>query len=128
MVQYPSMRAELLETLRCLADREYQQRAWVDHNYPPGVLDDSFDEAVHFLFDDTILAENSNATIGVIVEDEKEAGLIAAVCRAIEQVFEASGTELSDQEYINSSEWMNVVEAASFALQMITKEQLSSPV
>ncbi len=67
MVQYPSMRAELLETLRSLADREYQQRAWVDHNYPPGVLYDSFDEAVHFLFDDTILAENPNASIGVIV-------------------------------------------------------------
>jgi len=122
------MRAELLETLRGLADREYQQRAWVDHNYPPGVLYDSFDEAVHFLFDDTILAENPNVAIGVIVEDEKEARLIAAVCTAIKQVFEALGTELSDQEYINSSEWANVVDAAFFALQMITKEQLSSSV
>lgn len=128
MVQYPSMRAELLETLRSLANREYQRKAWVDHNYPPDVMYDSFDEAVHFLFDDTILAENPNAAIGVILEDEKEARLIAAVCTAIEQVFEALGTEISDKEYINSSEWADVVEAAHDALQVITNEQLSSSV
>ena len=84
MVQYPSLRAKLLESLRSLADREYQQRVWVNHNYPHGVLYDSFDEAVHFLFDDTILAENPDAAIGVILEDEKEARLIAGVCTAIE--------------------------------------------
>ncbi|WP_243146775.1 hypothetical protein [Scytonema sp. UIC 10036] len=122
------MREKLLETLRNLASREYQQKAWINHNYPAGVLYDSFDEAVHFLFDDTILAENTNAAIGVILENEKEARLIAAVCTAIEQVFEVHGTEMSDEEYINSSKWANVVEAASLALQVITNEQISSSV
>ncbi|KYC39213.1 hypothetical protein WA1_31190 [Scytonema hofmannii PCC 7110] len=128
MVQYPKMRGELLETLRSLASREYQQKAWINHNYPAGVLYDSFDEVVHFLFDDTILAENPNAAIGVILENDKEARLIAAVCTAIKQVFEAHGTEMSDEEYINSSKWTNVVEAASMALHLITNEQLSSSV
>lgn len=121
MVIYPQMRDELLETLRSLADREYQQKAWVEHNYPPGILYDSFDEAVHFLYDDTVLAENPYAAIGVIIEDKKEARLIEVVCTAIEQVFEALGKDVSEEKYINSSEWEGVVEAASLALQVMAK-------
>ena len=119
MVKYPKMREELLETLRSLADIEYQHKVWVDSDYPPGIEGDCFDEAVHFLYDDTVLAENPDAAIGVIIEDEKEARLMEAVCQAIDLVLEALGTEVSDEEYIKSSEWTSVVEAASRALQVM---------
>ena len=124
MVKYPKMREELLETLRSLADREYQHKAWVENDYPPGIQCDSFDEAVHFLYDDTVLAENPDAAIGVIIENEKEARLISAVCQAIDLVFEALGTGVSDEEYIKSSEWTGVVEAALIALQAM---EIQSP-
>jgi hypothetical protein len=65
------------------------------------------------------LAENPDVAIGVIIENEKEARLMAAVCQAIDLVFEALGTEASDEEYIKSSEWTMVVEAASKALQVM---------
>ena len=117
MVQYPKMREELLETLRSLSDREYQHKAWLESDYPPAIEYDSFDEAVHFLYDDTVLAENPDAAIGVIIENEKEARLMSAVCQAIDLVFDVLGTEASDEDYINSSGWTSVVEAASRALQ-----------
>ncbi|MEZ2247530.1 hypothetical protein [Microcoleus sp.] len=117
MVKYPKMREELLETLRNLADRDYQDQVWVKRDYPLGIKYDCFDEAVHFLYDDTVLAENPDAAIGVIIENEKEARFMEAVCQAIDLVFEALGTEVSDEEYIKSSEWTGVVEAASKALQ-----------
>lgn len=113
------MREELLETLRSLADREYQHKVWLEGDYPPGIECDSFDEAVHFLYDDTVLAENPDAAIGVIIEDEKEASLMSAVCQAIDLVFEVLGTEVSDEEYIKSAEWTMVVEAALKALQVM---------
>ena len=119
MVKYPKMREELLETLRSLADREYQHKVWLEGDYPPEIECDSFDEVVHFLYDDTVLAENPDATIGVIIENEKEARLMSAVCQAIDLVFEVLGTEASDEEYITSSEWTRVVEAASKALQVM---------
>lgn len=119
MVKYPKMREELLETLRSLADREYQHKVWLERDYPPGIECDSFDEAVHFLYDDTVLAENPDAAIGVIIEDEKEARLMSAVCQAIDLVFEVLGTGVSDEEYIKSSEWNGVVEAAFRALQVM---------
>ncbi len=117
MVKYPKMREELLETLRSLADRDYQHKVWLERDYPPGIKYDCFDEVVHFLYDDTVLAENPDAAIGVIIEDEKEARLMEAVCQAIDLVFEVLGTEVSDEEYITSSEWTRVVEAALRALQ-----------
>lgn len=117
MVKYPKMREELLETLRSLADREYQHKVWLERDYPPEIKYDCFDEVVHFLYDDTVLAENPDAALGVIIEDEKEARLISAVCQAIDLVFEALGTGVSDEEYIKSSEWTRVVEAALRALQ-----------
>lgn len=119
MVKYPKMREELLETLRNLADREYQDQVWVKRDYPLGIKYDCFDEAVHFLYDDTVLAENPDAAIGVIIENEKEASLIESVCQAIDLVFEALGTEVSDEEYIKSAEWTRVVEAALRALQVM---------
>lgn len=119
MVKYPKMREELLETLRNLADRDYQDQVWVKRDYPLGIKYDCFDEAVHFLYDDTVLAENPDAAIGVIIEDEKEARLMEAVCQAIDLVFEALGTGVSDEEYIKSAEWTGVVEAASKALRVM---------
>ena len=119
MVKYPKMREELLETLRSLADREYQHKVWLERDYPPGIECDSFDDAVHFLYDDTVLAENPDAAIGVILEDKKEARLMSAVCQAIDLVFEALGTGVGDEEYIKSSEWTWVVEAALRALEVM---------
>jgi len=124
MVKYPKMREELLETLRSLADREYQHKVWLERDYPPEIKYDCFDEVVHFLYDDTVLAENPDAAIGVIIEDEKEARLMSAVCQAIDLVFEALGTGVSDEEYIKSSEWTRVVEAALRALQAM---EIQSP-
>ncbi|MEZ2303003.1 MAG: hypothetical protein ACBR13_14675 [Microcoleus sp.] len=119
MVKYPKMREELLETLRNLADRDYQDQVWVKRDYPLGIKYDCFDEAVHFLYDDTVLAENPDAAIGVIIENEKEARFMEAVCQAIDLVFDVLGTEASDEDYIKSSEWTGVVEAASQALQVM---------
>jgi hypothetical protein len=36
MVQYPKMREKLLETLRCLADKEYQHQDWLERKYYSG--------------------------------------------------------------------------------------------
>lgn len=119
MVKYPKMREELLETLRSLADREYQHKVWLEGDYPPEIECDTFDEVVHFLYDDTVLAENPDAAIGVIIENEKEARLMSAVCQAIDLVFEVLGTGVSDEEYIKSAEWTMVVEGALKALQVM---------
>ncbi len=119
MVRYPQMRNELLETLRVLAERDYQQRAWVEHCYPASIQYDSFDEAVHFLYDDTLLAKNPNAAIGQILKNSEEAHSIEAVYNALDRVFDDLGRSQADEAYINAAQWETVIAAASSALQVM---------
>jgi len=114
-VKYPSMRAELVEYLRGLSDRDYQQSAWVEHNYPPPVKYDDLDMAIHFLFDDTNLSDDAEDSIGWFLYDESEAGLVSAVTRALDAVFDKYGLGESDEFYIHTKEWDAVLTAARAA-------------
>lgn len=118
-LKYPQIREELLETLRSLADAEYQRSAWVNHEFPPGIEYDEFDYAVHFLYDDAGLAEDPEGAIGLFVKDEQEVQLIKTVVHALERVFNALGTNATDEEYINSPEWAGVLKTASQAWQVM---------
>lgn len=117
-LKYPGMREELLDYLRTLADVEFQRRAWVRHELPPGV-ENCFDFAVHFIFDDAKLAEDHSGAIGLFIKDEDEVRLIEAVVHALEQVFNALGMEATDEEYIDCPEWAGVLESASRAWQVM---------
>jgi hypothetical protein len=115
-LQYPSMREELLDTLKGLSDYEYQVRAWIEHHLPPGQFDD-LDLAVHFLYDDTGLAEDPKGAIGVFLYDETEVALVSQVIDALNLVFEKYGLDKTDAEYINSDLWSEVLKTASIAFQ-----------
>lgn len=112
--KYPEMREELLHAIHSLADVEYQRKAWVKHELPPPKYD-CFDFVIHFIYDDTRLAEDPEGAIGLFVKDEQEVELIKAVVRALERVFDALGMKATDEEYISSREWSDVLEAASQA-------------
>lgn len=125
--KYPEMREELLHAIRSLADVEYQRKAWVKHELPPPKYD-CFDFVIHFIYDDTRLAEDPEGAIGLFVKDEQEVQLIKAVVRALERVFDALGMEATDEEYISSREWSNVLEAASQAWYAMKDDKSPSKV
>ena len=118
MVRYPYMREALLETIHKLANREYQHRAWVNQEFPDPNRYDCFDNVVHFLFDDSYLADDAERTIGAILENEKEAEVVQRIINSINIVLKKLGTEASDEEYINCPEWDDVVVAATVALEI----------
>ena len=122
--KYPSMRHELLHNIYSLSDLGYQWRAWVKDELPPPKHDE-FDYAVHFLYDDTTLAESPEECIGLFVKDEHEVQLIKAVIHAINRVFNVLGKECSDEQYISSLEWSEVLRTASEAWQAMSGKQLS---
>jgi len=120
-MQYPEMREELIGTLKALSDRQYQKKAWIQKQYPEGVVYDCFDYAVHFLFDDTSLAEKPEKLIGVILEDEYEAVLVRAVVSSIERLLAETGDDLSDEAYIYSPLWENVIRTAKQHIMSLLK-------
>lgn len=123
MPWYPEMRQELLETATVLADPEYQQRVWVERRIPPRIDDDSFDYAVHFIYDDTCLGEDASQAIGLYVRDEREADAIRILVDALDKLFLARGTGLTDAQYLACTEWPHVVDAAKALRETLEQER-----
>ena len=121
MVNLPWKRTELLYYLDILASVEKQKRIWIDHIFPEGVVYDCLDFAIHFLFDDTALADDPEVTIGDILVNMDEANAIREVIDAFKVVFAQHGTQKTDQEYLSSVEWHEVVRAAKAAFQILSK-------
>ncbi len=111
-----------MDYLQGLSDGEYQKEVWVKKVYPPGVQYDDLNLAIHFFFDDTPLATNADAAIGVFLYDQAEAALVSQVVRELDALFDEYGTNLSDAEYIAKPEWQSVLASAKYALSEIVKK------
>ncbi|ELQ6134880.1 SCO4402 family protein [Cronobacter dublinensis] len=113
-LKYPEMRKELIDYIHGLSDREYQYQAWVEDNRPGGGHDE-LDYAIHFLYDDTDLADDPMSLIGWILTGKNEADVITNLVKALDIIFDKYGTELSDKEYLAKNEWENVLSMAKDA-------------
>ncbi|VFS48572.1 SCO4402 family protein [Budvicia aquatica] len=113
-LKYPWMRDELIIYLHGLSDEKYQSKAWIEDDHPNGGHDE-LDYTIHFLYDDTDLANDPLSLIGWILRDTIEANAIAALIDKLNILFEMYGTDLSDKEYLAKTEWKDVVKAAKLA-------------
>ncbi|WP_313599726.1 SCO4402 family protein [Pseudomonas sp.] len=117
-LKFPSMREELISYLSGLSDLDYQYQAWVERS-SPGLDYDELNYTIHFLYDDTGLAENASDWIGLVLRDEIEARSVENVVSALDVVFDKYGTELSEKEYLEKKEWLWVVNASKDALSIL---------
>jgi hypothetical protein len=118
-MRYVEMRNELIQHLEALSDSEYQKKCWVNNECPNGVSYDELDYSVHFLFDDTRLAKDPKSLIGWILADEMESKCIEDLIAALNSVFEKYGCDLTDEQYISTNEWQEVISCAAVALKTI---------
>lgn len=118
-VRHPYLRSEIVDAVRSLADREHQQRVWLDRNYPTPSYDEDFDAVVHWLFDDTDVLTDPASLVGSIVRTAAEADVMAPLRAALDTLLDTLGAELSDEEYVSSPLWDPVVEAAVAALAVL---------
>lgn len=117
MLYYPWQHDICKEYLKDLSDIEYQYKIWVKFDVPEGT-EDGFDFSIHFLYDDTELAENPKNEISWILKNTHEAKAISNLTQQIDYIFNIYGKELSDKEYIEKPEWQGVIKAAQDALQV----------
>jgi hypothetical protein len=120
MIKYPEMREELIFNIRTLADVVYQQRVWINHERPKEKYENEFSYAVHFILDDMALDIYPRQAIGAILSDETELLILQEVVTAISEVLKDVGHNASDEEYICSRQWPEVVSAAKRAYRMLT--------
>ncbi|MBV6663703.1 hypothetical protein KV572_22365 [Pseudomonas yamanorum] len=117
-LKFPSMREELVSYLAGLSDSYYQYRAWVERS-SPDLAYDELDYTIHFLYDDTGLAENAYTWIGLVLKNDQEARAIEDVVQAINALFDKYGTDLSDKEYLEKEEWARIVCVSKDALKVL---------
>lgn len=118
------MRDELISYMKSLSDKKHQEQCWVLKNCPKG-SNDELDYSIHFLFDDTALSERPQKLIGDILLNEHEAELVKAVCEHIDMILNKYGSELSDEEYISTQEWKNVLSSSKTALYVLKTAESS---
>ncbi len=118
MVAYQHFRDELISILHILANMQYQQEIWAKGRPPKDGTED-FDWPMHFLLDDFSLADNPAAEIGGLLEDNNEAEVVGKVTRPMLDVFKEIGGTREPYEYISHPKWLEVVEAAKIAIQVI---------
>lgn len=121
-LKYPEIRKELIDYIHGLSDEKYQYQAWVE-GIRPGGGHDELDYVVHFLYDDTDLADNPESMIGWVLVGKNESDVIVKVVSSLNVVFDKYGTELSDKEYIIKEEWIGVINAAKEAERILLSSE-----
>ena len=119
-VRYPEMRNDIIDALRALADRTYQQRVWVDRIYPrPGYYDD-LTHNINVLYDDTLVAEDPSSQVGVSLKDGREVAAIEALKEILDPILDSISPDDSDLDVISRPDWTNVVIAAGNAIRVLS--------
>lgn len=117
------MREELVDYIKGLSDRQYQEKFWLRRERTVDIQHDELDYAIHFLFDDTDLARDPNSTIGFILKDASEVEVISSLIFRIDDVFNKYGTGLTDEQYMATPEWVDVIFAAKRALDLFVPQE-----
>jgi hypothetical protein len=124
MIEFPDMRLNVLDNVILLSDLSYQERVWVRHEKVNGVQYDAFSEVIHCLYDDSSFERDPRRTIGTLLFDENEAGLIKNTMDLIDELFDKYGRGLSDDEYIHKPEWPSIMASAENAYKAMMANDL----
>lgn len=103
------MRKELIGYLKELSDAEYQKKNWLPNSANSGKPKSAFDYSVNFLFDDTTLSTDPESCIGWFLLNQSEADAMKQLTNSIDDVFQKYGTMLSDEQYLQVSEWQSII-------------------
>jgi hypothetical protein len=71
-VEFPEWRNEVVDAVRSLSDPAYQQRIWVERDFPHANFHDALDECIHVLFDDADVLPEPSHRLGVLLRNEAE--------------------------------------------------------
>lgn len=113
-VRYPEMRLQVLSAINALADREYQQRVWIDRIYPHENYYDDLDLNIHILYDDALVLPDPTSTVEQILASRAEADAFRLLAERLDPIINELG-DSPDSVYLSHPGWPSVVDAAESA-------------
>lgn len=117
-VRYPEMRVQVLSAVGALADRQYQQRVWIDRIYPHDNYYDDLDLNINILYDDTTVLPDPETALGTILLDSVEVDALRSLAEQLDPIIDELG-DLPDSRYLSHPKWHGVVSAARSALEVM---------
>lgn len=117
-VRYPEMRIQVLSAVNALADRDYQQRVWIDRIYPHENYYDDLDLNISILYDDTLVLPDPATALGTILANTVEVGSLRSLAEHLDPIIDELG-DSPDSRYLSHPKWPGVVSAANAALEVM---------
>jgi hypothetical protein len=118
-VEFPEWREEVVEAVRSLSDPAYQQRIWIDHDYPDPNFFDALEECIHTLFDDADVLPEPSHRLGALLRDDAEVVALRTLGAALEAMVDDLGDAPAEQ-YLADPRWPQVVRVAAHAHDVLT--------
>ena len=116
-LQYPDMRAEVVDAVRSLADPSYQQRVWIRREYPEEGFYDDLTTNVNILFDDVCVLPEPEQRVGVVLYPS-EVGVMKELGDVLDPLIDELG-DVSDARYLEHPQWAEVVRRAQRAYEVL---------
>ncbi len=113
---YPQARGDVEAALQALADTSMQQSVWVEHGPVSSGQCVSFNDAIHWIFDDFGLDEGTNEAVGVILFTALEAKRLDQLMSALDNLLVKYGAGLPFVTYFKTPEWPEIAALAGKAL------------
>lgn len=98
--------------LEDLADVDGRQEGWQSNG-------EEFDGAVHFIYDDTPMADDPERAVGFFLANEAEVAAVRRLVGALEVLFEQHGTRRGNAQVGRHAEWAAVKTAARELLELL---------
>lgn len=114
-VRYPYMRREAIRAVAALADRQYQERVWVNRLLPHPNYYDALDEEIHWLFDDLELLPDPGPADGDVLLPGDECAHLRNLGAAFDPMIDRLG-DAPDDQYLADPEWPSIVDLAQLCL------------
>jgi hypothetical protein len=118
-VRYPHMRREVLRTLASLADRDYQEQAWIRHEHSPPTYED-FRLHIHVLYDDCQVLPEPQKSVGPVLLPGDELVHLLELGRVLDALLDQYG-ESEDRVFMSDVRWDDVIRQAGLALAAMVR-------
>lgn len=117
-MQQPYVHENLMFFVEHLANISYQQANWDGGPHPETTV--VFSDIRHFLFDDTIFADDPEGCIGLCLRNREEADAVMLIIASINSLTAKYGRSLPDSAYTSTPEWSAVLDAATAGLAVLS--------
>ncbi|WP_206506678.1 SCO4402 family protein [Streptomyces chrestomyceticus] len=119
-VQFPEMRERIISAVRHLSDPQYQQKVWLNKEYPHDGYYDDFTLTFNSL-QDTAVLDDTTAAIGITLTSSAEAVPMQHLADRLDNIIDTVGGQAPDSVFLTSPLWDSVVDAAQRALEALTR-------